>query len=163
TVLLSTQNTGPVEGPKDFDIVVHFTTPFIYNPAEGNLLLDVSSFTQAFFVAMDAENTPGDSVSRVFQFPVDATVAQPQDSYGLVTQFVYTPISAPAYGVQTLYDGTRPVKSGAVMPIKLRILDVSGVNVSSASLVVQATAINRVAATADGVLQDAGNANPDFN
>jgi hypothetical protein len=38
---LSSQFTGPAVGPKDMDIVVHFQKPFAYNPANGNLLLDV--------------------------------------------------------------------------------------------------------------------------
>lgn len=36
-----TTNTGPAEGPREFDIVFPFDTPFRYDPAEGNLLVDI--------------------------------------------------------------------------------------------------------------------------
>lgn len=38
---LSSAFTGPAGGPKDFDIVIPLTTPFLYNPAAGNLLVEV--------------------------------------------------------------------------------------------------------------------------
>lgn len=69
----------------------------------------------------------------------------------------------PTYSVTPLFDGTRPVKAGAVVPIKLRITDHSGNNVSSAELLVHATGIRQVSTLADGPLQDAGNANADNN
>jgi hypothetical protein len=38
--------TGPAAGPKTFDITINLTTPFLYNPAAGNLLLDVRNYHQ---------------------------------------------------------------------------------------------------------------------
>lgn len=38
---ISSQFTGPANGPKDFDIIIPLQTPFVYNPAQGNLLLDL--------------------------------------------------------------------------------------------------------------------------
>ena len=32
--------TGPANGLKDFDVIIPLTTPFLYNPGLGNLLLD---------------------------------------------------------------------------------------------------------------------------
>src|SRR6185503_15465857 len=32
---LSSQFTGPAFGPKDFDIDIPFSTPFLYDPADG--------------------------------------------------------------------------------------------------------------------------------
>ena len=42
---LSSQYAGPAAGPKAFDMVVNFTTPFVYNPSSGNLLLDIQDFS----------------------------------------------------------------------------------------------------------------------
>ena len=42
---LSSQYAGPAGGPKAFDMVVNFTTPFVYNPSSGNLLLDIQDFS----------------------------------------------------------------------------------------------------------------------
>src|SRR5258705_11106301 len=38
---ISSQFSGPTNGPRAFDIVVPLSTPFIYNPARGNLLGDI--------------------------------------------------------------------------------------------------------------------------
>jgi hypothetical protein len=95
---LSSLFTGPAGGPKAFDIVINLTTPFAYNPASGNLLLDVrdvSGASAAFF--MDAQSTLGDSVSRAFTDNSgtvnDATGVT--DTLGLVTQFTLTPVPEP--------------------------------------------------------------------
>ena len=47
-----TQNLGPPEGPKHFDINFALDTPFYYNPADGNLLLE--------FAAQGLQGTPTD-------------------------------------------------------------------------------------------------------
>lgn len=69
----------------------------------------------------------------------------------------------PTYSFTPLFDGTRPVKAGAVLPIKLRVTDHSGNNVSSTELAVHATSVRQVSAYYDGPLQDAGNANVDYD
>ena len=51
---LSTQNSGPTGGPKDFDIVIDFTTPFHYDPSAGNLLMDMMWFSPFSNVEVDA-------------------------------------------------------------------------------------------------------------
>ena len=38
TFTVSTANLGPGGGPKQFDYLIEFDTPFFYDPAEGNLL-----------------------------------------------------------------------------------------------------------------------------
>ena len=40
---LSSANIGSAGGPKAFDIVINLTTAFLYNPALGNLLLEVQN------------------------------------------------------------------------------------------------------------------------
>ena len=41
-VTLTTENLGPVEGPKAFDYGLDLTHPFAYDPAAGNLLMDLT-------------------------------------------------------------------------------------------------------------------------
>ena len=109
---ISSAFTGPVGGPKDFDIIIPLTTSFTYNPAAGNLLLDVRNFGAGLTTVFDIVNTPSDSVSRVFTNATgnvnsttgDATTSP--DSGGLVAQFVFAdatvvpvPAAAPVGGV----------------------------------------------------------------
>jgi hypothetical protein len=88
-ITLSSANTGPPGGPKDFDIIITFTTPFLYDPAWGNLLIDLRStglLTPAF---LDTQNTVGDSVSTLAGNIISPTGNG--SSFGLVTQFTFTP------------------------------------------------------------------------
>jgi len=88
---LSSSFTGPAGGPKDFDIVIHLSTPFFYNPANGNLLMDVRNFSGGFTTQFDAANTLGDSVSRADTFStgnVNSATADFAETVGLVTEFV---------------------------------------------------------------------------
>ena len=39
-LIFSTDGSGPVGGPKDFDYIVEFDEPFIYDPTAGNLLYE---------------------------------------------------------------------------------------------------------------------------
>lgn len=57
----------------------------------------------------------------------------------------------------------KPKQSGSTIPIKVQLCSAVGVNVSSASVVLHATGIQLVAGTANGTLQDSGNANPGMN
>jgi hypothetical protein len=86
---------SPVFPPtaNEFDFVINFTTPFDYNPTQGNLLLDVSVFSAtgdnvAFALdegtEMGALWTSGSSVIR-------------QSDWGLVTQFTVVPEPSPAW------------------------------------------------------------------
>ncbi len=68
-----------------------------------------------------------------------------------------------AYGVQTLFDQTKPVRSGRTLPIRLQLTNANGVNVSSASLGVTALSVLRVSTNTSNDVQDSGNANPDNN
>ena len=85
---LSSSDTGPARGPKDFDIVVNLQTPFRYDPTQGNLLLDVRNFSGGETTGFDAEATPGDTVSRVYADDVTASVGT-TDTIGLVTRFTF--------------------------------------------------------------------------
>ena len=87
---LSSAFTGPPNGPKDFDIIITLTTPFLYNPALGNLLLDVRNFGAGSTTSFDAVSPLGDGVSRVYNQNVNDPTGT-LDSTGLVTGFVIVP------------------------------------------------------------------------
>jgi hypothetical protein len=76
------------------------TTPFLYNPADGNLLLDITVEDQDNLVNAlgnsynDADDT-GMETSRAYEFTGDATTAV-ADSTGLVTTFETTPVPEPS-------------------------------------------------------------------
>jgi hypothetical protein len=67
------------------------------------------------------------------------------------------------YGIVTLYDQTKVHQSGSTIPIKLKITDANGNNLSSAGTVVTAVGISLVSTSVYGPVEDAGNANPDNN
>jgi hypothetical protein len=87
-------------GPYFFDVRFLLSTPFLYRPGAGNLLMDVRSYGGTGSIdnvpPFDAVNVVGDSVSRVLATHSDATTATVVDSLGLVTQFQVTPVSEPS-------------------------------------------------------------------
>ena len=90
---LASQFTGPTTGPKDFDIQIAFSTPFLYKPTAGNLLLwvitdNIGDRALAFDAVFD-----DDGVSRVYNFGSGSTATH-QDTIGLVTRFDATPVRA---------------------------------------------------------------------
>lgn len=70
---------------------------------------------------------------------------------------------AVAYDVSLLYDPTKAVKGGSTIPIKLRIVDATGVNLSSASRVLHAVGVTLVGTTASAGTVVSSNANPDLD
>jgi hypothetical protein len=92
SLTLSSANGAGPGGTKAFDISIALQTPFLYNPANGNLLIDIKNSSGAnaavgadFF---DAVNVNGDSVSRVWgaEGSPNATTGT-LDSFGLIVQF----------------------------------------------------------------------------
>jgi len=92
---LSSSFTGPAGGPKNFDILIHLKTPFLYNPANGNLLMDVRNFSGGTTTFFDAVNTPGGgTVSRLYTDQtgsVNSATANGSGPQGLVTEFLSIP------------------------------------------------------------------------
>jgi hypothetical protein len=76
--------------------VIPLTTPFTYNPANGNLLLDVRNFSGGTTTVFDAQNTTADPVSRVYTFAggVNSATADVVSTIGLVAQFTLEPVTA---------------------------------------------------------------------
>jgi hypothetical protein len=67
------------------------------------------------------------------------------------------------YNVVALFDQTKAARSGSTIPIKIRLVDANGANVSSPAITVHAISILQVSSQSSSVLQDAGDANPDFD
>jgi hypothetical protein len=89
TIALSSAATGA--GPRDFDIEFLFTTPFSYNPANGNLLLDVFNFGGGTTTQFDAISTSA-VTARVFSSAADGVndaEGGAPSRLGLITQFIY--------------------------------------------------------------------------
>ena len=84
-----------------FRFHIGLTTPFIYDPAQGNLLLDVRNFQPlpsyppgyTFMGAVDGAN---DTVSSVYAFDVSAASASVNATWGLKTTFTVEQIPEPA-------------------------------------------------------------------
>ena len=99
-LLLSSAFTGPMQGPKDFDIVITLQTPFAYDAAAGNLLLDVRNFSGGSTRQFDAHLAFSNPISRAFTLGSDvnspvATIAEASGTSlsGLVTQFTVSSVS----------------------------------------------------------------------
>jgi Concanavalin A-like lectin/glucanases superfamily len=67
------------------------------------------------------------------------------------------------FGVIALHDQTKAHKSGSTVPIKIRLVDANGANVSAASTVVHAISVIQISSQASTNFDDAGNSNPDFD
>jgi hypothetical protein len=70
--------------------------PFLYNPAMGNLLLDIKVFNGAHTSPFDAINATGDSVSSVFAYGAQMPTSGQTSSLGLATLFAVQPIPEPS-------------------------------------------------------------------
>ncbi len=104
--LTITSNFAPGPGnTRDFDVIIPLQTPFTFNPALGNLLLDVrnlsgTNITNRFF---DAPGVGGDPVSRLFGPEGNPNaLTGTADTIGLVTQFV-TAQQVPEPGTLALF------------------------------------------------------------
>jgi hypothetical protein len=94
-----TQQSGPAATPPlAFDIEILFQTPYTYDPAAGNLLMDLNRTTTSFTTNrfIDAQNTVGDGISRVYTSTANDPTGS-VDSIGLVTQFIFEPIGGGCY------------------------------------------------------------------
>jgi hypothetical protein len=81
---------GPAGGPKWFDIVVPLTTPFLYDPAAGNLLLDIRNFIASSATFIDAGSASGDRASRIYSTNPNSATAFGGDTAADIVQIIYT-------------------------------------------------------------------------
>jgi hypothetical protein len=91
---LSSADTGPSGGPKDFDIIISLQTPFAYDPANGNLVFDLRNFSTVNTTFFDASTSIDQSIMHVDAADVDATVGN-RFGLGLVTEFIVGAVPVP--------------------------------------------------------------------
>ncbi|HJZ58499.1 MAG TPA: FG-GAP-like repeat-containing protein, partial [Gemmataceae bacterium] len=87
---LTTISSGPASGnARPFDIILDVANLFRYDPAQGDLLVDISMRNApSFFVAFDAVATNATGITtRIYQTDVNATTGQGPFVSGLVTWF----------------------------------------------------------------------------
>ena len=87
---LSLSGTGG-PGPNPFDIVIDVVNLFVYDPTQGDLLMDVYMRNSPSTEIFDAANSS--VMSRIYTFPGDVNAASGtlDISSGLVTQFEVVP------------------------------------------------------------------------
>ena len=85
---ISSQFTGPPGQPKDFDIIIPLQTPFTYNPAAGNLLVDMKNFTGSSASLLGGEGDPATDWSSRLGGPL-ASAAGTAGSSVTPVQIVY--------------------------------------------------------------------------
>jgi microsomal dipeptidase-like Zn-dependent dipeptidase len=66
-----------------------------------------------------------------------------------------------SYGLCLLYDDTRPKPTGSTVPLRVQLCNNTGLNLSSSLIGVHAVDVVLTTLPVSGVLEDAGNANPD--
>ncbi len=100
---------------------------------------------------------------------VDVTASYPVRDYPSRTIYATTASFSPFYviwkglHVSPLFDQTKSYKGGSTVPIKLKMLNASGFNVSANNLVVTARSLNRIGENTASPLAYSGNSNPDSN
>jgi hypothetical protein len=67
------------------------------------------------------------------------------------------------YEIGILYDQTKVHKAGTAVPIKMRILDAEGTNVSTAIEVVHAVSVSQISSQTSPSLDDSGSSNSDLD
>lgn len=102
-IFLSGNNVLLPDGTTEFSIVIPLSTPFLYNPADGNLLMDIRMYggPGLLTTTFDAQSVVGDGTSRIHTGlfgDADQPVALGSDSLGLVTQFEIEPVPVPEPG-----------------------------------------------------------------
>ncbi len=77
--------------PYPFEMVLNLTTPFDYNPTQGNLLLEHQCFSTSIPV-VDGAGDVGDGLARAYNLNLDpnGTTASVVDTGGEIIQFEYT-------------------------------------------------------------------------
>ena len=97
---LTTAATGI--GAQPFDYTVSFSQPFLYDPADGNLLLDVTipsgakvSGSGLGFLTFDTVNTIDDGIYSVVNISDGSALSGTLSTAGAITSFAVSPVAAP--------------------------------------------------------------------
>src|SRR5207248_3336703 len=86
---------------KAFDMIFPLTTPFVYNPAAGNLLVEIRNFSNNSGVTyVDVIGVAGDHASRVFSVDLNSASGAPDTGSDIIQLAYSVPSSAPAITAQ---------------------------------------------------------------
>lgn len=162
-------NAGNVESPQTLVVKIDKTAPTfsVISPANQTYLLnqavtvDFSCSDSVSGVAnCDGSSANGSSLDTsgvgTMSFTVNATDIAGNSASSTVNYTV-------GYGVEALFDQTKVHKSGSTVPIKIRLVDANGANVSTPALLPHAISVIQVSIQASTEFGDAGNSNPDFD
>ncbi len=128
---------------------------YLPNSGKSSVYKSIKSSEGTPVIAAEAQRTsPGSGNIRIF--PGNGAVEG-------VAQSNKTVKAHPLYQIRLLYDQTRAVKSGSIIPIKLELCDANGTDVSARNIVVTATALTQISKNAPGMLVDTKTADPDSN
>jgi len=160
---------GNDESAKTIVIKIDKTAPTISvtSPTAGSYLLnqnatiDFSCTDSLSGVASCTGSSPNGSALDTASVGAKSVTVTATDLAGntSVTVVNYTV----AYGIVALYDQAKTHKSGSTIPIKIRLVDASGANVSSSATVVHAVSVIQISSQASTNFGDSGNSNPDFD
>jgi hypothetical protein len=91
---ISSSYTSAAGSSRAFDIVIPLSTPFLYDPSQGNLIMEVRNASGNATSQFDFEFST--QIGRAYAFDANATGAAAVDpSRGLVTQFGVTLVPGP--------------------------------------------------------------------
>ncbi len=93
---VSTANLPGPGNTKQFDLVLTLTTPFLYNPSQGNLLIDnfVASCTFDNLTQDSVSNNP--YVTSMGAFGADPAIGIVQAGFGPVNEFIFQSVPEPS-------------------------------------------------------------------
>ena len=146
-----TFQAGPV-GSDDTDL-------YAYRPATG-VLYRVTQ-TPAVFEWLSAVSVSSDGVLRITWAQEDGLDdSRSNDVHAVSAQL--PPSSGPVYEACRLYDAGKAYRLGSTVPLRVRLCDSDGVDLSSPERTLTATGLVKLDGTASPALADSsGNANPD--
>jgi hypothetical protein len=89
---------GPAGSPNPWDLVVNLTTPFLYDPSKGNLLLNIENHADTFVPPILDAQTDGTTSSSATQLDVggDDSGSGVTSNLALATRFEGNPVPEPA-------------------------------------------------------------------
>lgn len=112
--------SGGHGGIEAWSILLDFrSNRFLYDPAAGNLLMDIKVFTGASTSPFDAVDSSGDTVSSVFAYGSSMPASGQPSSLGLATDIFFQSVPEPST-VALLVFGAVVMALGALKKIRQR-------------------------------------------
>lgn len=114
---LASAFAGPATGPKDFDIVIPLSQPFLYGPALGALLVDIRNFSGSGASLLSGQGRADDHAARICGGVYAVTGSEDQGIDAL--QIIYIPTNGPPLPPPRLVRGPY-LQSGTTTNILIR-------------------------------------------